>query len=154
MKKQLCITLLAIVSLAVVMLNMSCGETQQTYVAADCSGDPPTKQKKIKDKIKDKIKNMRKLDYQYANNKFNFEPVIEANGEATLYLWGSIFTSANDLEEVAETYEDVFKKGCVSKVVFTSPPAMSASAARLDFAVCEAPNQICPDGTCREECVR
>jgi hypothetical protein len=152
MKKRL--SFLTMFSLVIVMFTLSCAERSEVSVAVDCSGDAPTKQKKIKKRIEQRISNKEKLQYQYTNKMFGFEPVMEANGEATLYFWGRIYTTGNELEHVAETYEEMFKKACVSKVVFTPPPTMSAAASRLEFALCEAPNQVCPDGTCREDCVR
>jgi hypothetical protein len=177
MKKQLSITLLTIVSLAAVLLNLSCGGTQQnniagsnavnsnvtpgntaqsnrTNVTADCSGDTPAKQKKIKDGIRDNIKNQKKLDYQYVAKKFDFEPVVGTNGDATLYIWGSVLTAANDVDDLNKTYKDFMKRGCVVKVLFTSPPERLTTEARFNFTLCEAPNQICPDGTCQEVCNR
>jgi len=177
MKKQLSITLLTIVSLAAVLLNLSCSGTpqnntavnnaangtaapsnmaqsSQTFADPDCSGDAPAKQKKIKDGIKDNIKKDGKLESQHMAKNFDFEPVLDANGDATLYIWGNIFTSRNDLDNLNKTYRDFVKKGCVTKVAFTSAPTMSASAAAFYFTLCEAPNQICPDGTCQEYCVR
>ena len=182
MKKQLSITLLTIVSLAAVLLNLSCGGVPQnntavsnaangsaapsntaanstaqsspTPVVTDCSGDASGKQKIIKDGIEDNIKKDGKLYSQYTAKKFGFEPVMDANGDAALYIWGSIFTSGKDLDNLNKTYKDFVKKGCVTKVAFTSAPAKIADVSTLEFNLCEAPNQICPDGTCREVCVK
>ncbi len=115
------------------------------------SGD---KKQKIKDGVTAKIRANSKLDYQYVANKFYFDPVIEANDEATLYIWGNIYTSANDVDDLNKTYKDFVKRGCVSKVVFTSPPTTTATGEKFEFNVCEAPNQICSDGSCREVCLR
>lgn len=177
MKKQLSITLLAIVILAAVLLNLSCGGTSpnntsvsnvangnaapgttaqssQTFADPDCSGDATGKQKKIKDGIKDNIKKDGKLESQHMAKNFDFEPVVDAKGDATLYIWGNIFTARNDLDNLNKTYKDFVKKGCVTKVIFTSAPTMPASAAGFSFSSCEAPNQICSDGSCQEVCVK
>jgi hypothetical protein len=172
MKKQTGIFLLAVVLLGSLLLNPSCDSTtknnsnsnsasnnsaqsntnQSVATAPDCSGNGNIKKQKIKDGVTLKIRGNPKLDPQYRANNFYFDPVIEANDEATLYIWGKIYTSANDVDDLNKTYKDFMKRGCVSKVVFTSPPTTTAVSNRFEFNICEAPNQICSDGSCREVC--
>ncbi len=179
MKKQLSISVLTIVSLTAVLLSLSCGGTSQsntvrsnavngnpatsnidqsteTFVSADCSGNAAAKKDKIKREVEAKINNEEKLRYQHNQNKknFYFEPVVDSNGIATLYIWGFIFTSSRDRNKLNETFKDVMKKECVEKVVFTSPPSILESVASFEFVLCEHPNRICDDGSCREDCVR
>jgi hypothetical protein len=190
MKKLLSITLLAIFSLASVLLNLSCNGTPQnnggtlqnntvgsnavngnavpdntdqftkTSVAEVCSGSPSEKQGKIRAKIKENIEGDDRLNYQY-EKRFDFEPVMETNGDATLYIWGSIFIydPKQDLDNLHKKYKDYFKKGCVAKVVFTPPPTPPPGVTTTILrnfeytTLCEAPNQICY-GICQPDCDR
>jgi hypothetical protein len=169
MKKQLNFTLLIIVALAAVLLNLSCSGTPQNNTAENfaadvCSGNPLDKPEKIKKKVKENIERDDRLKYQYEScqnscrrERFFFEPVKETDDDVTLYIWGSIYISEkDDLDNLHKKYKDYFKKGCVANVVYTSPPQDITESARiLEFsASCEAPNRICDDGTCREDCVK
>jgi hypothetical protein len=170
---------LTIVSLAAVLLNLSCAGTppnntvksntvngnaapsntdqsNETFADVEWPEDATGKKDKINREVKEKINSEKNLRYQHNENKknFYFEPVVDAKGVATLYIWGSIFTSSKDLNKLNETFKDVMKRKCVEKVVFTSPPDMLERAASFEFLLCEAPNQICSDGSCREYCDR
>lgn len=190
MKKLLSITFLTIVSLASVLLNLSCNGTPQNNggtlqtntantnavngntapdntdrastasVADVCSGNPSEKKEKIKRKIKENIEGDDKLSYQY-KKRFDFEPVMDTNGDATLYIWGSIFiqNKNDDFDNLHKKYKDYVKRQCVVKVVYTSPPTPGISTTTLQnfeyTTLCEYPNQICPpEGTCQQDCDR
>lgn len=177
MKNQFTSALLTVVLFASALLNLSCNTTQKgnaspinttsanntsvnsaqnspPSVLTDCSGDPTGKKDKIKKGVGDNIKKDKNLDPQYNAKKFDFEPVIESSGDATLYIWGSVYTSVADLDNLNKTYKDYMKKGCVTKVAFNSAPGAPASILPFEFNICEHPNQICSNGICAENCAK
>lgn len=175
MKHRLIAKIFAVISLAAVIASLSCTDAPQNNTAnkintagndvggnsntetgssandPDCSGDASVKQKKIKDGVKANIDKKDPLKYQYPNN-FEYEPVMGANDDATLYIWGKILTSRQDLDELNKTYKGFIKKGCVTKVVFAPAPNVKATASGFDFELCESPHQVCSNGTCQQTC--
>ncbi len=187
MKKLLSITFLTIISLAAVLLNMSCKETPQNNngtlrslsagssavkgdaapISADQSADPvvtnacddssPNRLSNIKNEIENNFKGDSRLGYQYEKS-FDFEPVSVNKDNATLYVWGSVYTNPkypNDLNNLTEKYKDYLKSKCVTKVVFTPPPGATTTLLKnFEYTtLCEYPNGICSDGTCRQGCL-
>lgn len=118
----------------------------------DCSGDPPVRQKKIKDGIKASIDKENDLKYQL-KKRFDFEPIVDStSGDAVLYIWGNVYTDAKGLNKLNNTYEGYVKKGCVTKVVFDKAPTVETLNSGFQFDLCESPNQVCSNGTCQETC--
>ena len=178
MRNRVNTRILTAVLLAVFLVSLSCNDASQnkpspnltnntaanntaqnspTPVTADCSGDEPTKLKKIKDGVRNNIKKDSKLESQYANKRFEIESQVKSTGsdDAILYIWGKVYTSANDLNELNKTYKDFMKKGCVTNVIFGPPPPVPANPARqpdFEYELCEAPNKICGDGSCQSVC--
>ena len=175
MKNRLVKIAFANILLAAVLMSLSCADVPQNKTAintpsnntvvqntnkpestdileVDCSGDAPVKKQKIKDGIKSNIDKDNDLKYQL-KKRFDFEPVVDSTGDAVLYIWGNVFTSAKNLNQLNKTYESFVKKGCVTKVVFDKAPGMQTLNGGFEFELCEAPLQICPDGTCQQTCI-
>ena len=185
MKKQSSITLFTIIAFAAALLSLSCGgaatntaksnavnnnvapsntdEITEASIDEICSDNTSQKPGKIKEKLKDEIKGDKKLNYQHescesgcSHEKFFLDPVMETNGDVTLYIWGSIYIKDpnDDLDNLHKKYKKFLKRGCVTKVVYAPPPGVSPALLRhfQYTALCEAPNQICADGSCREVC--
>lgn len=174
MKKKLSNIALAGILLVSVLASLSCTDVPQNKAVvnapannsvvqnnfnktepgisdADCSGDPTVKKKKIKDGIGAKINGYSGLKDQL-KKRFDFEPVVDSNGDAVLYIWGDVFTSAGNLDQLNKSYESYVKKGCVIQIVFDKAPGAKELNGGFKFDLCEAPNQVCSDGSCQQAC--
>lgn len=191
MKKQLTITALLIVLLAAVLISLSCnGPTTPTNNTAapsnngginstapsnteesilvdedpDCSGNSADKPAKIKDGIERNIRSHSNLRNQYDTaHNFHFQPVVDADGDVILYIWGKIYMKSkrDEFNNFHNAYKYYRKKGCVKKIVFGQPTEISPSTPNpnhttseiaFQFVACEDPNHLCNDGSCKDDC--
>lgn len=170
MKNTLVKISLANVLVAAVLLSLSCSDVPQNktvvntpanntiavnnekpandILTENCDGD---KKQKVKDGMTAKINSYDGLKYQL-KKRFDFEPVVQSNGDVVLYIWGNVFTDAKNLPQLNKTYEGFVKKGCVTKVVFDKAPEKTELNPGFDYELCEDPNQVCSNGTCQQNC--
>ncbi len=173
MKNDLLKFSLTNILLAVCLFMMSCGEaaqnkppannaannaanntvaqnnTNETVPDEKCDGD---KVKTVQDGMEAKINAKNILKYQYKKN-FDFKPVADANNNVTVYIWGKLYTDKKELDELNKTYKGFLKKGCIANVIFDQEPNTKSQAAPgFEYGLCEAPNQVCSDGTCQQNC--
>ncbi|MDQ6785209.1 MAG: hypothetical protein M3033_00120 [Acidobacteriota bacterium] len=146
--------------------NSAQNNTEESILVStnpDCSGNETEKHDKIKNGVEYNIRQHTNLKNQYdmANN-FHFEPVVETNGDAALYIWGKIYiTSHKDMDDFHKTFKYYRKQGCVKRIVFGPPPTIPLAtpdsnnkilSAGFEIVACEDPNHLCSDGSCKEDC--
>lgn len=122
--------------------------TNQNEPDEKCDGDKVTL---VKNGMEAKINAKNNLKYQYKTN-FDFKPVADANNNVTVYIWGKFFTDKKELDELNKTYKGFVKKGCIERVIFDQEPTIKTLDPGFEYSLCEAPNQVCSDGTCQQNC--
>ena len=173
MKKQLSIIAFTIILFAAVLGIMSCSGTPPTNNTAnsntnaesntalvksalveDCvPSGTTTIPIKIREGVERNIGRDQNLSKQYGTvrKNFEFQPVMES-GEAVLYIWGKVFVKNPSLDGLNQTFKFFMKQGCVNRIVFgqpPSPPTITVTARDFTYEACEAPNDICADGSCQ-----
>lgn len=120
--------------------------TNQTEPDENCDGDKVTL---VTQGMEAKINAKNNLKYQYKTN-FDFKAVADANNNVTVYIWGKFFTDKRELDELNKTYKGFVKRGCIAKVIFDQEPTIKTLDPGFEYSLCEAPNKVCSDGSCRE----
>jgi hypothetical protein len=124
----------------------------------DCDGNATDKLRKIKDGFKKNIKDQDIFKYQHNDYKKNFDFEVVGDGDkAILYIWGKVFLAKKDVNNFSKTFKHYVKARCVERVVFKKAPGVDVSpllSPDFEYALCESPNKVCPDGSCAQDCVR
>ncbi len=182
MKNRLTTMILAIILCAAVLMSLSCKGTSQNTTSSNnaasntavninqnisvqdgesdttldikCDVSNPNRQQEVFNKIEKDIQKEPILKYEYEDGKFDFD-VVDESGKLVVYIWGRVYTAPEDkVDALNKTFKKLVKKGCVSKVVFGEPTGDKTLAPRgFEYNLCESPNGVCADGTCKQGCL-